>query len=233
VLILHGFTGSPWEVRPLADALVRAGLTVAMPLLAGHGTSVHALDETHWQDWLNTARQALAWLDQHCDRVHLAGLSMGALLCLLLAQERSPEQTGALLLLAPAFDLAPWQRLVIRGLAGLGWPAVLGKKYPLLPNGARPPGYQALPLRASRSFLELTEIVKIVVLAGQQPILAMHGTADRTIPHGLAKRRARELLGDRHTWHSVPGSGHLLLRDRCAAEVLAIAEQFIRCACQD
>lgn len=231
-LVLHGFTGSPWEVRPLAEALVRDGLTVAMPMLAGHGSSVFALDETHWRDWLNSARQALAWLDLHCDRVHFSGLSMGSLLCLLLVQERPAERTGSLLLLAPALDLPPWQRLAIHAMASLGWPVVLGKADPRLPEGTRPPGYQAIPLRAAQALLELTEIVRVGVVPAQTPILALHGTEDRTIPHRLAERRARELLGDRHTWQRVPGGGHLLLRDGCGAEVIAAAEQFIRRASQ-
>ena len=59
-LILHGFTGTPQNVRPLADYLARRGLTVSVPRIAGHGTTVQDLDATGPDDWLGTAEQALA-----------------------------------------------------------------------------------------------------------------------------------------------------------------------------
>lgn len=227
VLILHGFTGSPWEVLPLAQALADRDWTVALPVLAGHATTVHALDETHWHDWLGSARQALAWLDGRCDRVDLVGMSMGSLLCLLLAQAREPSRGGRVVLLAPALGLVRWQRWGIQGMARLGWPAVLGKADPRLPGGIQPPGYQALPLRATQAFLELTQVVRATVRPSTRPILALHGTADRTIPHALAQSRARELLGMHLDWRSVPGAGHLLLRDRAAAQVVAQVVEFL------
>jgi carboxylesterase len=232
-LILHGFTGSPWEVRPLADALVARGFTVAMPVLAGHVTSVHALDETHWRDWLESARQALVWLDSRCDRVHFVGMSMGSLLCLLLAQAHPPESAGRLVLLAPALDLLRWQRWGIHGLARLGWPSVLGwasaldNGAPQPDDGAKPGAYQGLPLRATRAFVELIEVVRASTTPIRNPVLALHGTADRTISHVLAERRARELLGTALQWRQIKGGGHLLLRDTCGPDVVAAAVQFL------
>jgi carboxylesterase len=211
----------------LANALTARGLTVAMPVLAGHATSVHALDETDWRDWLESARQALAWLDSRCDRVHFVGMSMGSLLCLLLAQARPPESAGRLVLLAPALDLLRWQRWGIHGLARLGWPSVLGKDAPHPVDGAKPGAYQGLPLRATRAFLELIEVVRASTPPARHPVLAMHGTADRTISHVLAERRARELLGTALEWRQIAGGGHLLLRDTCATEVVDAAVQFL------
>lgn len=228
VLILHGFTGSPWEMRPLAEALVGEGLTIAMPVLAGHASTVQDLDQTAWRDWLASAREALEWLDARCDRVHLVGLSMGALLAVLLAHQRPVARTGAVVLLAPALALARWQRLVVLGLARLGWPAWLGKADPRLPDGVRAPGHQALPLRATRSFLELTEVVRGCAGTPPMPLLGLHGTRDLTIPHMLAERRARELFRAHVTWERVPGAGHLLLRDGCGSDVIARVQAFLQ-----
>src|SRR5437763_11154588 len=58
-LLLHGFTGTPQNVRPLADYLARRGLAVSVPRSAGHGTTVQDLDTTGPGDWLGTAEQAL------------------------------------------------------------------------------------------------------------------------------------------------------------------------------
>ena len=76
-LILHGFTGTPQNVRPLADYLARRGLAVSVPRIAGHGTTVQDLDTTGPGDWLSTAEQALADLRSRCARVFVAGISLG------------------------------------------------------------------------------------------------------------------------------------------------------------
>ena len=59
VLVLHGFTGSPNSIRPLADALADAGYAVELPLLPGHGTTEEDLAEVGWDEWLDTAETAL------------------------------------------------------------------------------------------------------------------------------------------------------------------------------
>ena len=61
-LVLHGFTGSPVSMRPLAEALADAGFAVEMPRLPGHGTDAADLALTTWDDWLAEAERALATL---------------------------------------------------------------------------------------------------------------------------------------------------------------------------
>ncbi len=219
VLVLHGFTGSPWEVAPVTDALQRRGYTVAMPVLAGHAATVHALNETTWHDWLKSAEDALAWLDARCDRVHHVGLSMGCLLTLLIVRQRPPERLGRVALLAPAFLLPRWQRAPLAFFARLGWPEVIGKADPKLANGQKPPGYQAVPLRAVLSFLALQKLV----VGDRRPVaaLVLHGAADRTIPCAPACAIARRILGPEARIDVVPGAGHLLPRTDAGLDVVA------------
>jgi carboxylesterase len=218
VLILHGFTGSPWEMAPVCDALEARGYTVAMPVLAGHATAVQALGETTWQDWLQSAEDALVWLDGHCDVVHHVGLSMGALLTLLMARQRPQERLGRIALLAPAICMPPWQRVVILAFARLGWPTVLGKEDPILANGQKPPGYQAIPLRAAASFVALQDLA--VAEARPLPALVLHGTLDLTIPCEPACARIPQLLGAQARVERIAGAGHLLLRTDAGPQVI-------------
>lgn len=95
VLLIHGFTGSPAEMRPLGRYLHERGLTVAAPLLPGHGATPADLNRRRWQEWLACAEAALAELQAARRRVFVAGLSMGALLTLLLAA-RQPNLAGAI-----------------------------------------------------------------------------------------------------------------------------------------
>src|SRR5664279_5176723 len=55
VLVLHGFTGNPQSMRPLAEAVAAAGYTVDLPLLAGHGPAVEDMLPTRWEDWTGGA----------------------------------------------------------------------------------------------------------------------------------------------------------------------------------
>jgi carboxylesterase len=85
VVLVHGFTGIPAHCRPLAAALNDSGYTVIAPRLAGHGTSVEDLATTGADDWIASAREAVEEVADH-RRIHLAGLSMGGLISILLAQ---------------------------------------------------------------------------------------------------------------------------------------------------
>jgi len=152
VLILHGFTGSPWEVRPVAERLASTGRSIAMPVLAGHGTNVADLDQTTWHDWLASAIAARAWLDRRCDTIHVVGLSMGGLLAVLVANDFGAARLGSLTLLAPAFTLGTVPTAAIKTFHTIGWPKVLGKDAPVLARNERPPAYWQVPVSATNSY---------------------------------------------------------------------------------
>ncbi len=90
VLAIHGFTGSPQSMRPIADAMAEAGHTVEMPLLPGHGTTVDDMIQTGWADWTAAVEAAYLDLASRTDRVVVTGLSMGGSLTLWLAT-RHPD----------------------------------------------------------------------------------------------------------------------------------------------
>jgi carboxylesterase len=84
VICLHGLTATPHEVRWLGEHLHSAGFTVMAPRLAGHGTHYSALERITWQDWVQSALDAYHMLRGRCDKVMVAGLSMGSLVTLML-----------------------------------------------------------------------------------------------------------------------------------------------------
>ncbi|AGC48646.1 alpha/beta fold family hydrolase [Myxococcus stipitatus DSM 14675] len=114
-LVLHGFTGSPWDVRPLAEALAARGMRVVAPLLPGHGATPQALLGVTWRDWRDEARRALDLLRGH-RQVFVAGLSMGALLAVGLAAD-APARVRGLVLAAPALRFRGARMRVIRQLS--------------------------------------------------------------------------------------------------------------------
>jgi carboxylesterase len=115
ILILHGFTGSPAEMRPLGFALNRAGYTVDGPLQPRHGELPARLRGARYREWIDTALDGLERLNG-CDHIFLAGLSMGGLVSLYLAGLASGVDEGF-----PAARLKPLSKL--RGILALATPA--------------------------------------------------------------------------------------------------------------
>ena len=85
VLISHGYTGNPQSMRYYAEGLAKAGFTVALPRLKGHGTTPADMATSTASDWIKDLEQAMAWLQERCDTLFVTGLSMGGTLTLYLA----------------------------------------------------------------------------------------------------------------------------------------------------
>ncbi|RDS81221.1 alpha/beta fold hydrolase [Dyella monticola] len=90
VLLIHGLTGTPMEMRLLGKGLNRAGFSVYGMQLAGHCGDVPDLLATGWKDWYTSVEAAADTFRREVDHLFVAGLSMGAILALKLAAER-PE----------------------------------------------------------------------------------------------------------------------------------------------
>ncbi|TGE33887.1 alpha/beta fold hydrolase [Desulfosporosinus sp. Sb-LF] len=84
-LLIHGFSGSPSEMRLLGERLTKWGWTVLGICLSGHGTTPEQMAETCWDDWAKDGENGVKELRKSCDTVVGVGLSMGGLLVLHLA----------------------------------------------------------------------------------------------------------------------------------------------------
>lgn len=88
ILLIHGLTGTPNEMRIVGKGLNKAGFTVYGMQLSGHCGNEADLCKTTWQDWYHSVEKAAALLQTKVDRVFVSGLSMGALLALKLAADQ-------------------------------------------------------------------------------------------------------------------------------------------------
>lgn len=109
-LLIHGFAGSPAEIRPLVEYLAANGITVRAPLLPGHGTHPDDLRRTHWPAWVRAAEAELVVLRERYGTVHVVGFSMGGLVALYLAAHR--EVASVTTLSTPA-KLADWREILV------------------------------------------------------------------------------------------------------------------------
>lgn len=84
-LLLHGFTGTPNEMRWMGEYLSGRGLTVLAPRIFAHGTQLADMYRARWKDWVASAEDGYHLLSGSCERIFIAGLSMGGALALYLA----------------------------------------------------------------------------------------------------------------------------------------------------
>ena len=154
VLCLHGLTGTPYEVLPVAESLVARGVRARGPWMAGHEGGVATLATTPHEEWVQLALDELAALRAEHERVFLVGVSMGGLVGLRLAQVASLDAMvviGVPLALAPPIpQLLPLIRLFASGRPKRGNSDIRepGAK-------ARHPGLEAMPFAAVAELIEL------------------------------------------------------------------------------
>lgn len=102
VLLIHGFRGLTQEFYYLFDRLADEGYTVSLPRLPGHATNAADFNASRGEDWLRKVTDEYLLLKTRHAKVHIAGLSMGGLLTLILAQEFRPDSIA---LMAPAITI--------------------------------------------------------------------------------------------------------------------------------
>ncbi|WP_088104147.1 alpha/beta hydrolase [Halalkalibacter urbisdiaboli] len=107
-LCLHGFTGEPWEVEPVAKHFLNKKWLVYTPTLPGHGPNGN-LREVTYQQWVYVAEVALKELLYRCEKVYVIGFSMGGMLACYLATKYPVAKL--VLLSTAAYYLNPQQLL--------------------------------------------------------------------------------------------------------------------------
>lgn len=215
ILLIHGLTGSVAETRPMGAYLAERGFTVVCPLLTGHGTHPEKLTNVCWQTWADEVETALDALKSQCETIFVGGLSLGALLALLLAVGH-PDIAGLL-------PMAPATRLYSR-LA----PLALGLRYLLKYSPLGPVGdedlidpeaihriwcYDTVPLWAAGEFYLLQQRVRTMLPKVHQPILIFQGLHDATVPPEAAQEVYDRVASTDRTLVWLEHSGHNLLAD--------------------
>ncbi|MBI2962442.1 MAG: alpha/beta fold hydrolase [Deltaproteobacteria bacterium] len=230
-LLLHGFTGTPAEMRPLGERLAERGYSVRAPVLPGHATRVEDLAGSRWADWFAAAEESWQELGARAPLRMVAGLSMGALLSLHLAHER-PREVRAVAALAPVLELANQ-----RSAAAALWL----RRLPLLPRrfeivakrGSGPdggsrltPAYDEIPLRALASLIELQRTVRSELAEITTPVLILEGGRDQTVAPRAPSMVEAGLASSTKVRIRFARSGHILTEDVEAAAVLDAVERF-------
>ncbi len=180
ILLLHGFTSSPYEMKYLIKLLKGKGFTIAAPLLKGHGTKPEDLADCKWYDWFEDAKQALFKMRKTCDKIVVIGLSTGASLALHLAAHYQIEGVVAL---SPALFLKEKKAKFVFYV-----PSII--KFRKKKNGPdirdeaekqKAVTYHKTPLSAAREVMHLYEHIKMDLPDMYSPLLVIQSRQDHVV----------------------------------------------------
>jgi len=228
VLVLHGFTGSPHSMRPLAESLADRGYAVELPLLPGHGTAVEDMIPTRWADWTAAAASAFDVLAARCSGVAVVGQSMGGGIASWLA-ERHPEVV-ALVGINPL--VKPIDRELREGGAALveaGEQTIDGVANDIALEGADEYGYDRVPIAAAMSLMDGLDDVAASLASITCPTLVLTSRQDHTVTTDNSELLVASAAGPvEHVW--LEKSYHVATLDFDAGLVEAETGRFLDAA---
>ncbi len=206
-LLIHGFTGSPADLRPLAAKLNEQGYTVSGPLLPGHGTAPEEMALTGWPDWYRAAEEEYLKLAQEYRQVFVLGFSMGGLLAIKLA---AAYQVHGLVCLSAALVLKE---------SGFSREELLNSEYlhkerseeERLRNQQEGRfSYDLIPVRALLSLQKLIDLVKADLGKVTCPALILQSEDDPTVDPESARLLLKGLGSINKSVTMLKSSGHLI-----------------------
>jgi len=174
ILMIHGFTATPSQMRMLGEAIHREGYTVRAMLLPGHGTTVEDMNTKSWQDWLRAVRSEVVEMLSKYEKLFVLGLSIGGVLTLLMAEEMPLDGIIA---------LAPATRLTQKHI----WAAPVYARF--VPFKDKPDyifrennlAYCKIPIARLTDAAMLASMARLGLSHITCPMLLMQGRRDRTV----------------------------------------------------
>jgi len=180
-ILVHGFTGSPKEMRLFGDHLNSYGVSVLAIRLIGHATNINDMSRTRWRDWLASVEDGINLISGYCDKIFIAGLSMGGILSLL-AASIYPLQ-GAIAMSTPYTIEKDWRMKFARPIS---------KFFPFIPkkeNNFKDTfltknhiEYDSYPTRSIAELMLLIREMRQNLENINIPILMIHSKSDQTVP---------------------------------------------------
>jgi len=189
VLLIHGWTSTPYEVRRLGVFLNEAGYTVYGPQLKGHGTVPKDLENVKGSAWLNDAREGYEKLKNECEKVFVGGTSIGASIAILLASEK--KDIAGLILMATPYKIK-FEKLAFFLAEALRGIKTYNKKYYPPTFGVstsitRLISYQTYPVKSAIESFYLIKRARESLKNVFQPCLLMQSSNDHLVSKNSIK----------------------------------------------
>ncbi|MFS0577150.1 alpha/beta fold hydrolase [Sporosarcina sp. 179-K 3D1 HS] len=225
VLLIHGFTGGPFEVRPFVDFLQeKTDWAIAVPTLPGHGVKLE-LEKGSAASWLMEAETAFRKLQKEVDRVMVVGFSMGGLIALYLALRYKTDRV--VLLSAAAKYISP--RILLDDIRAMLAESITKKHTPNTFYHLYNYKLTNTPIQATIEFLRVVKTVEPYYDLIQTPVCIVQGKKDGIVPFASAEHLYKSLGStEKVLIQSEMGKHHICYSDDCHnwfEEVLAFMEK--------
>ncbi|MFN3660193.1 MAG: alpha/beta hydrolase [Brevinematales bacterium] len=185
VLLIHGFTGSTTSVREWGEAFAKDGYHVEAPRLSGHGTKWQDVNRFRAEDWLLDVEDAYHILKNRVKTIFVAGLSMGGLLALAMAEEH-PE-IRAIVLVNHALEFFPNPLLPYVGILRFFLSSVPAISSDIKDPNTRETAYDRTPVHGVYEVRRLQKMVKSRLSEITQPLLIFKSQEDHVLPTSNVK----------------------------------------------
>jgi carboxylesterase len=225
VLMIHGFTGSPADFRIYAKIYARSGYDVAVPLLPGHGSHISYLERLTFRELYIPLEPVYDFLQKRYQKVHVLGLSYGAVLSTKLALARKPP---TLTLFAPAFYLSVEREKRMRWIKFLRLHRLFNRlmkpKFPsaepTIPVMPHDYTYRHVALQPVVSLHDEAALLRKQLPALDMPVYHAHGDRDGTTPIHSNKVALSQVIRN-YSFYRVEGGIHVLPIDDRRQELAA------------
>ena len=203
-LCIHGFTGAPYEVEPLAEYLhKKTTWKIVVPTLPGHGETL-SLKGITYKQWIEHAEKEMKKLLAECDTVYVIGFSMGGLIAAYLAEKYPVEK---LILLSAAAKYINVGQL-FKDMKEMWKDARNGK----LSENELFLRYKSkflfTPISAAWQFRKMAAYSKPLFTKIQAPTFIAQGLADGIVPPKSAEYIYRRLPSSQKEIYYVPNAKH-------------------------
>ena len=108
VILFHGLTGSPFELKKFGQFLYSSGYDVFAQCLPGHGDKFEDIYTVSYKDWLSFGYLNFEEIRDKYDKVFLSGLCLGAVLSLALGIKYG-KQVDGIISLSTTLYLDGWR----------------------------------------------------------------------------------------------------------------------------
>ena len=226
VVLVHGYTGTPMELRPLGDYLAAQGFTVLGVRLPGHGTSWQELEQTTWPEWYQAVVDGVQKLQGCCESVSVAGLSLGGLLAVKAAAELP---LASVVLMSTPIYVRDWRAPLVKFLQ-LFIHRLKRRKY----NGSDLRqrydfSYAEMPTRPLPSLFALRDLCRDEYLQKVTvPALIIQSRVEHTVKPASAQFIYEHLGSRRKQLLWLQKSGHVLTLDEESPLVCAAVGTFLK-----
>lgn len=212
VLVIHGFTGGPYEVRPFVEFLRdRTDWKIVVPTLPGHGIQLN-LKKASAASWMMEAETAFRKLRKEVDRVIVAGFSMGGLIALYIALRYQIDKL--VLLSAAAKYISP--RILLDDIRTMLAESLTKKHSPNTFYHLYNYKLTHTPIQATVEFLRVVKMVEPYYDLIKVPVCIVQGKKDGIVPFSSAEHLFKSLGSlEKVLISSEMGKHHICYSDDC------------------